>query len=55
MKDAGTKEVRQARAFLYRRKMFVTSRFCRVFANTARVLGVTFADLDVIMRERAEA
>jgi hypothetical protein len=54
MRHAGNKEVRQARCFLYKRGMHVTTHFCRIFANAARLLGVTFADLDVIMRERSE-
>lgn len=49
---AKPREVRQARAFLFRRGLVVSSRYCRVFVGTAKVLRVSFAQLDDLMQQR---
>lgn len=53
MKQASNKEIRQARAYFYRRGRSVTRGFCRVFANAARVMQFTFADLDARLQADA--
>lgn len=52
MTQTKPKEVRQARAFLYRRGVVVSSRYCRVFVLTAKVMRLSFAQLDQFMQEQ---
>lgn len=52
--QAKPREVRQARAFLFRRGVVVSSRYCRVFVTTAKVMRVSFAQLDEVMKQQME-
>jgi hypothetical protein len=40
------REIRQARSFFYRRGVVVASRYCGAFVVSAKVMGLSFAQLD---------